>query len=471
MLRIGTFNVLGLSKTEKQHLLEEDFISYGLDILAIQETKISKHDEIVLPQKNKLILMKQTDLINDTGHGGLGFVISKKLCPCIEQWNYVSDRVSYIDLKIPCGNSSMNIRCINGYSPTNTKSKKDVSLSTKFYEDLHKASHVPSRWELYFLGDFNGKIGKLNHLDFLNGIHNHVGRYSMGSRNHNGQCLLEFVCLNDLFVANTSFQHSSRHRTTHTARVMYKSGKKVYSQIDYILCRRRSKCLLENARSYGGTKLCSDHKLVVVSINTQNRFRLYQKKHSEKKFDCNRLASCKETQTSFQAEVATALSLDNIANGDPNSVLNSALSVVHKCAEKVVGTRKPKQKCHRTNDPIVVDLSNLRRKLRLELESYNKDSDKNRELKKSVNRVGRAIRKRMKILESHQADRLAEEISSTDDSRSMFEAVRSLAKVREPKPIVVHNDHGNPVGTDKAKADIVRDWYVKKFNGDDPPVP
>ena len=106
----------------------------------------------------------------------------------------------------------------------------------------------------------------------------------------------------------------------------------------------------------------------------------------------------------------------------------------------------------------------------MELESYNEDSAKNRELKKSVNRIGRAIKKRMKFLESQHADRLAEEITSTGDSRSMFEAVRSLAKVKETKPIVVHNEHGNPVGTDKAKAEIVREWYVKKFNGDDPPL-
>ena len=155
-------------------------------------------------------------------------------------------------------------------------------------------------------------------------------------------------------MANTCFQHPARHRTTHTARVINKSGKKVYSQIDFVLCKRRSKCLLENARSYGGTKLCSDHKLLVVSVNTQHRFHLNQRNRSEKKFDCNRLASCKETQLSFKRAVAAALSLDQNSNGDPNSVLDSALSVLHKCAEKIVGIRRPKQKCHRTNDPLLL---------------------------------------------------------------------------------------------------------------------
>ncbi|KAL5260754.1 hypothetical protein ACHWQZ_G010791 [Mnemiopsis leidyi] len=112
----------------------------------------------------------------------------------------------------------------------------------------------------------------------------------------------------------------------------------------------------------------------------------------------------------------------------------------------------------------------MRKKLRIELESYNQDSSQNRELKKSVNRIGRAIKKCMKVLETLWADRLAAEITSTDDVRAMFEAVRSLAKVKDPKPIVVHNQDGIPVGTDKAKPDIIKEWYEKKFTGNEPPL-
>ena len=122
--------------------------------------------------------MMQTNLINGIGQGGLGFVVSKKLAPRIEKFQYISDRVSFIDIKIPCRNNNpMLVRCINAYSPTNTKSRKDISLSTSFYEDLQKASNVPSRWEVYYLGDFNGKVGKLTYSDSVNGLHHHIGRY------------------------------------------------------------------------------------------------------------------------------------------------------------------------------------------------------------------------------------------------------------------------------------------------------
>jgi hypothetical protein len=100
-----------------------------------------------------------------------------------------------------------------------------------------------------------------------------------------------------------------------------------------------------------------------------------------------------------------------------------------------------------------------KQKLRIEMEGHNRISDANKDLRKRINQIGRDIKKRLKKLECESADRLAEEISSTDDSRVMFEAVRTLCKVRETKPIVFNYDQGNPVGTEKAKAAIIREWY------------
>ena len=75
ILTLGTFNVLGLSKVEKQNWLDEDFNSYKLDILALQETKVIEASELELPSKHKLVFLKQKDLINGVGHGALGFVV------------------------------------------------------------------------------------------------------------------------------------------------------------------------------------------------------------------------------------------------------------------------------------------------------------------------------------------------------------------------------------------------------------
>ena len=53
------------------------------------------------------------------------------------------------------------------------------------------------------MGDFNSRLGKLDDSDYVNGVSDYVGRHGMGKRNHNGHYLLNFMCRNDLFAANT----------------------------------------------------------------------------------------------------------------------------------------------------------------------------------------------------------------------------------------------------------------------------
>ena len=154
LLQLATFNVRGLARAEKQSLLDLDCNNYHLDIVALQETKIKTESDTSFPSGNRLILMKQCNGY----HGGLGFLVSKQFAPFIVQYSYVSDRVAFIDFKIPVKNQApFCFRCVNIYSPTNTKAKNDNSLSTKFYKELNTAINIPSRHELFVMGDFNGK--------------------------------------------------------------------------------------------------------------------------------------------------------------------------------------------------------------------------------------------------------------------------------------------------------------------------
>ena len=133
-----------------------------------------------------------------------------------------------------------------------------------------------------------------------------------------------------------------------------------------------------------------------------------------------------------------------------------------QCAEDVIGFRKPKNKGYHSNDPDVKAFVAERHTLRHNLLSSNQASD-DTSLRYKINSLGRMIRKKLKELQIGEADQLALEIKSTDDSRQMFEAVRSLAQAKESKPIVLHNDAGHPVGTDKEKAALLRDWYETNY--------
>ena len=91
IVNFATWNVCGLSDADKQHIAGFDSERYGLDIVAIQETKVCDFSETILPNGYKLFMFKQTTSV----HGGLGFIISKRFIPYVCSWTQISDRVVY----------------------------------------------------------------------------------------------------------------------------------------------------------------------------------------------------------------------------------------------------------------------------------------------------------------------------------------------------------------------------------------
>ena len=142
MLKIGTWNVRGLTQAHKQSLLQSDCERYQLDLMCLQETKCTVATDQRISNQYRLIIMDQ----KDSRHGGLGFVISPKALCWIKSYNYVSDRVAFLDLLIPnSGGGETNYRIINAYGPTQPRATSNPELVTKFYQDLQVAYNVPAR--------------------------------------------------------------------------------------------------------------------------------------------------------------------------------------------------------------------------------------------------------------------------------------------------------------------------------------
>ena len=62
---------------------------------------------------------------------------------------------------------------------------------------------------------------------------------------------------------------------------------------------------------------------------------------------------------------------------------------------------------------------------------------------------------RLSILRSAAADAICNTISTTTDSKKMFEAVRTLNIPKAPSSIGVHNEQGCHIATDTGKAAVV----------------
>ena len=307
LLGFATWNVRGLTKTDKQDLLALDCDRYELDIIGLQETKTCQFTDKKLLGKHRLLLFDQ----KMGYHGGLGFLINERVNHYIRSFQQISDRVVYMDFFIPSKLSDKppcKMRIVNCYSPTNPRTLSNPAATDQFYCELQEAINVPARYEIWILGDFNAKLGKRSIQDFDSGLQINLGGYSVGRRNENGERLLEFLVSNGLFAANTAFRHSSRHITTRTGWVKDKRTKKslpYFSQIDYVLCWSRSTVFLSDARSYCGAKLHSDHKIVKVTVDLRNQTKLYKNKTSAvKRYNTTSLVCNQELQQKFQQTVA-----------------------------------------------------------------------------------------------------------------------------------------------------------------------
>jgi hypothetical protein len=118
---------------------------------------------------------------------------------------------------------------------------------------------VPISEKLFIGGYLNGHVGSTR-VGF-DGVHEGFG---YGSRNQEGEGILNFDLEYDLFVANTLF----RKRVSHL--VTFSSGQHC-SQIDFILARREDMHACLDCKVIPGDCVMPQHKLLVADF----RFRVH----------------------------------------------------------------------------------------------------------------------------------------------------------------------------------------------------
>ena len=477
LISFATFNIRGLgtkqddSEHSKREKLGSDCARYHVDFCAIQETKVVEPGVCTLSNGYRLIWFEQ----RDGRHGGLGFVISPRMFDYVVCYKTISDRVSYMDLDIP-SRSGNPIRCrvVNAYGPHRKLAADNPKLLANFYGQLRDAISVPSNVEIFVLGDFNSKLGRMTNADSTFGFNCFMGNYGMGVRNEMGENLLDFLSEFDLYATNTSFQHAARHITTFTGwRKDWSAGRlskktlPVYSQIDFILCRSKSRVLLQDSRSYAGTLTFSDHRLVVTRVNFSDICLCYKRPSSSiTKFNTSELASNPNIQTKYRQSLESALRIV-VPPSDPNQDLNNLLSSMKDAATSSIGA-PPRRLRNRSDDDEVKELSQKRYLLRQRLNS-NQSLDRT-DLRSDINRLTNEIQKRLAVVRSAAAEEVYNTVTNTTDSRRMFEAVRTLNNTKTSSAIGVHNEQGCLIATDAGKAAVVAEYLEKQLTRDEPPL-
>ena len=135
-----------------------------------------------------------------------------------------------------------------------------TDLGTLFSE-LRKAASL-----VLIAGDFNAKVGNVPGV-----------KYALEDTQEGRETtVVKYLLIHNLFICNSVFQHPARHITTwEFSREVNKKIIHIYNQIDYIICLGNRKHVLIDARSYSGTQVNSDHRIVICKLRTEP-FKLFR---------------------------------------------------------------------------------------------------------------------------------------------------------------------------------------------------
>ncbi|XP_063372213.1 uncharacterized protein LOC134660405 [Cydia amplana] len=212
-----------------------------IDACCVQETKWRGSKSKLIGNGYKLLY-----------HGivcknGVGIVLSEALCSRLVNVQRVSDRLMSVKIaldKQPC----FNIIC--AYAPQTNCA--DAEKET-FWDDLSTLLlDIPQEESIHIGADLNGHVGK--NQDGYERCH---GGFGFGTRNTDGERILDLAAGYDLAVINTFFKKKDTHLIT------YHSGGHS-TQIDYAITRRSHLKYYKDSKVIPGEPLTTQHRLLVT---------------------------------------------------------------------------------------------------------------------------------------------------------------------------------------------------------------
>ena len=179
-LKIGNWNVRTMNQIGKIQQVENEFMKYSLDILALSETRCKGSGKEALDQGNTYIYSGRADGI---GREGVGMMLTPRAVKALTEWKAINSRLLLARFK----SRQCNLSFIVCYAPTNDSLEE---VKDAFYEELQSViDEIPERDMRVVIGDMNAKVGRDNQ-----GIENVMGlRVSVKLQMKMGHILSVFV--------------------------------------------------------------------------------------------------------------------------------------------------------------------------------------------------------------------------------------------------------------------------------------
>ncbi|XP_063615696.1 craniofacial development protein 2-like [Penaeus indicus] len=247
-LRIGTLNVGTMTGRGKETV--DMMERRSINILCVQETKWKGAKAREMGNGYKMYYVG-----HDTRRNGVGIVLDPEMKEGVLQVHRESDRVMW--MKVEVENEPVNIVC--AYAP---QVGCDDVEKEDFWRTVSEVMVKIPRTERVWIGaDLNGHVG-----GGAQGYGDNIGKFGFGTRNEEGQTILDFVAANNLAVTNTYFKKKDSRKITYT------SGG-VNSQVDYVICRRSELKRVQDCKVLPGEAVAKQHKVVICTATMKTETR------------------------------------------------------------------------------------------------------------------------------------------------------------------------------------------------------
>ena len=240
-VNIGTINIGTL--TDKSEEIVYMMTNRNLKILGLAETRYKGTGHLKLHDNYELFYSGSTD---DTRHG-VGLIIHPDLSCHVEKIYNVNSRIIAVTMNM----SNYKLSLIQTYAPQQGRPQEEKD---DFYLNLQDTiDNLPADSDYIVMGDLNGHVGS-------DKVENIVGDFGVGTRNTEGDALIDFCMRNNLSIMNTFFKHQESHQFTWYRYNNIIGSYDQKTQIDFIMTSKKS--IIKDVKAVPSESLDSDHRLV-----------------------------------------------------------------------------------------------------------------------------------------------------------------------------------------------------------------
>ena len=282
-------------------------IRYNLDFLGLAEVRWDNSGEHQLQSGFKLLYSGVQTQTQVHTHG-VGLLLSQLAQRSLITWTPHGPRI--LEATFKTQQKKINLKVVVGYAPTNdaTDDNKD-----DFYDQLETvmSKNKSSKDITMLIGDLNAKVGRDNE-----GIENIMGKEGLGSKNENGDRLIDFCVRQGIVIGGTIFPHKDIHKATWIS-----PDGRTKNQIDHVCISKKFRRSLLDVRVMRGADADTDHYLVTAKLQLKLK-KIQKPKQTRIKFDTKKLKN-ERIRQEFSLTLRNRFNiLQEEAEDDQNEELN-----------------------------------------------------------------------------------------------------------------------------------------------------